>query len=386
MMTSFTCVLALLCLFYVAGLLWLRRGAQRARRATPSASTPNELPAVTVIVCARNEETRLPRLLAALARQNYPCKKLEICLLDDRSSDRTSALLREFVAQHAHARYFRIDDVQPNFAPKKRAIAHAIRHSVGEILVLTDADGMPGPDWVAEVARQFENDVAMVCGYSPYHPRASLRQKILALEYFSQAAVAAGSIGAGRPLTCIGSNLAYRRSAYLAIGGFTGIAHWISGDDDLLLHKMHEHRAGRIKFVAHAAAHVPVSPPNSWQEFKAQRTRYASKSRHYKPGVTLALGAVYLLNLLLCVGMLAVFLGGKEVFAAALGAGLIKAGFEFFYLKKTAQWFGEEELLRHFCLAALVHPFYIVYFATRAQFAKFTWRGEAFAAKAKSSD
>lgn len=380
---AFFSLLALLCFFYIMALLWLRRGVLHARRATEFHFKPSELPSATVIVCARNEETRLPRLLRTLAQQIYPSAKLEICLVDERSTDRTSELLAAFAAQETRAKIFRIEDTQPDFAPKKRAIDHAIRHSAGEILVLTDADGMPGPDWVTEMVQQFEHDVAMVCGYSPYHPRTSLWQKILALEYFSQAAIAAGSIGAGRPLTCTGSNLAYRRSAYLAIHGFEGIAHWISGDDDLLLHKMHERRVGRIKFVAHAATHVPVSPPNSWQEFKAQRTRYASKGRYYKLNVTLALVAVYLLNLLLCIGVLALFLGGKKIFAAALGLGFIKAGFEFFYLKKTAQWFGEEKLLRYFFLAALVHPFYVVYFSTRAQFAKFTWRGDEFAAKVR---
>ena len=338
-------------------------------------------PTATIIICARNEENNLPNLLPALARQIYPPDKLEICLVDDRSSDRTSALLSAFAAEHAHAHYFRITDTQPNFAPKKRALTHAIQCSRGDILVLTDADGVPGPNWVAEIVRAFDRDTAMVCGYSPYHPRTSLWQNILALEYFSLAAVAAGSIGAGRPLTCTGSNLAYRRAAFAAVNGFAGIAHWISGDDDLLLHKMHEQRAGAIKFVAHTATHVPVSPPRSWQELQAQRTRYASKGRHYKPQVTLALAAVYVLNLFLCGGLLAIVAGAIKVFFIALACGGFKAVFEFLYLKKAAHWFAEERLLRYFPFAALLHPFYIVYFSTRAQFAGFSWRGEKFSAR-----
>ncbi|MEK7729276.1 MAG: glycosyltransferase, partial [candidate division KSB1 bacterium] len=338
-----------------------------------------------IIVCARNEEENLLRLLPALAQQNYPLDKLEICLVDDRSTDRTRALLQAFVTEHSHAKYFRIEDTRADFAPKKRALDNAIRHSTGEIIVLTDADGVPGPNWVAEIVTQFEDGVAMVCGYSPYHPRANLWQNILALEYFSLAAVAAGSIGAERPLTCTGSNLAYRRSAYFAINGFEGIAHWISGDDDLLLHKMHEQRVGQIKFVAHAAAHVPVHPPRSWKELQARRTRYASKGRHYKLGVSLALAAVYLLNLFLCGGILAASFGEMKIFFFTVVCGLSKAGFEFFYLKQAAQWFGEEDVLRYFPLAALVHPFYVVYFSTRAQFAGFSWRGEAFAARANNA-
>lgn len=377
----FVYVLTLLTFFYIAGLLWLRRGLGQA---CLQKKREHIFPTATIIICARNEENNLPNLLPTLAQQTYPTDKLEICLVDDRSSDRTSALLSAFAAEHAHARYFRITDTQPDFAPKKRALAHAIRHSRGEIIVLTDADGVPGPDWVKEIVRAFDRDTAMVCGYSPYHPRTSSWQNILALEYFSLAAVAAGSIGAGRPLTCTGSNLAYRRAAFAAVNGFAGIAHWISGDDDLLLHKMHEQRAGAIKFVAHAAAQVPVSPPRSWQELQAQRTRYASKGRHYKLQVTLALAAVYVLNLFLCGGILAAVLGERNMFLSTLACGGFKAVFEFFYLKKAAHWFAEERLLRYFPFAALLHPFYIVYFSTRAQFAGFSWRGEKFAARTEN--
>lgn len=374
---------ALLTLFYIIGLLWLRHGLQRARSQTELARTAVACPTVTVIVSARNEEKSLPHLLTALARQNYPADKLEICLVDDRSSDGTGALLAEFAAQHAHVKIFRMTDVRADFAPKKRALDHAIRNSSGEVIVLTDADGVPGPNWVAEAARQFDAGTVMLCGYSPYQPRTSLLQKILALEYFSLAAVSAGSIGAGHPLTCTGSNFSYRRSAYFAINGFAGIAHWISGDDDLFLHKMHGHRAGQIKYAGHPAVQVPVRPPDSWKDFQAQRTRYASKGRHYKLNVTLALAAIYALNLFLCAGTLAVFVGGIKIFLVTMMCGLLKAGFEFFYLKKAAQWFGEKSLLRYFPLAALVHPFYIVYFSTRAQFVKFVWRGEEFAARAR---
>lgn len=380
-MPFFLSLLSLLTLFYILGLLWLKRGLQRARAAATHAQ--NHLPSVTLIVCARNEAENLPRLLAALSRQNYPAEKLEICLVDDRSTDGTRALLEAFVEKHEHARYFRIKDVRADFAPKKRALDHAIRHSSGELIVLTDADGEPGPEWIAEMARQFDNGVAMICGYSPYHPRTDLWQNVLALEYFSLAAVAAGSIGAGRPLTCTGSNLAYRRSAYVAINGFAEIAHWVSGDDDLLLHKMHEQCAGEIRFAAHAAAHVPVRPPESWPAFQAQRTRYASKGRHYKLGVTLALAAVYALNVMLCAGLLALAAGEIKIFLVTLACGCLKASFEFVYLKKAAAWFDEKNALRYFPLAALLHPFYIVYFSTRAQFAGFSWRGEKFAAKVR---
>ncbi len=385
MLVAAIVVLAFLTFGYVCALLWLTQGLHAAQRlhrdehAHCRQFSPAPLPLVTVIVCARNEAAHLPQLLADLSRQDYPAARLEIFLIDDRSSDHTGALMADFAARHPNAHYLRMHDTRPDFAPKKRALDHAIRRAHGEIILLTDADARMGSQWVAQMAGQFQPGVVMVCGYSPYFPRTTLLQKILALEYFSLAAVAAGSIGAGRPLTCTGSNFAYRRTAYLAIDGFAGIAHFVSGDDDLLLHKMHDHRLGRIRYAGHPEIQTTVRPPASWQEFQSQRTRYASKGRHYRIHVTLGLAAVYLLNLLLIAGLLSILFGKTELFAASLGCGLVKAGFEFSFLRRAAAWFKEERLLKYFLPAALLHPFYVVYFATRAPFAKFTWRGQSFA-------
>jgi cellulose synthase/poly-beta-1,6-N-acetylglucosamine synthase-like glycosyltransferase len=375
-------VVAILTFGYLVILFWLGRGLCRLENLSQNQN--NALPTVSLIICAKNEENRLPQLLQAIARQKYPADKLEIYLVDDRSTDRTGEIIEEFAALRSDVIPLRIDDTLPDFAPKKRAIDTAIRCTSGEIILLTDADSTPGPRWVHEMAAAFTPNVVVVCGYSPYVPRHSLWQKILALEYFSHAAVAAGGIGAGRPLTCTGSNMAYRREAYWRIGGFGGIAHWISGDDDLLLHKMHRAGIGKISYAAHPAAHAPVRPPQNWSAFKSQRTRYASKSLHYEPSLTLSLVLVYLLNLFICAGLLSAVFGWWKLFIATLIIVTLKAACEYFYLQRAARLFEEKRLLRIFPLAALLHPFYIVLFATLGQFAKFRWRGDQFMAKKSS--
>jgi cellulose synthase/poly-beta-1,6-N-acetylglucosamine synthase-like glycosyltransferase len=386
MLLVLSIILALLTLFYLGILCWLWLGVKQfSLTEKPSTNRDENFPTVSLIVCARNEERRLPRLLRALERQQYPRDKLEICLVDDRSDDRTGDLMENFASLHPNVIHLRIDDTVPDFAPKKRAIDTAIRHTTGEVILLTDSDAVPGPLWIHEIAAAFTPDTAMVCGYSPYFPRRSFLQKMLALEYFSHAAVAAGGIGAGRPLTCVGSNLAYRRDAYLGIGGFDGIAHWISGDDDLLLHKMHRAGIGEIRYVAQPESHAPVRPPRSWREFKSQRTRYASKGLHYQFAMTFSLVLVFLLNLLLCAGLLTAFFGWWEFFIPAVAFGLLKAAGEYLYLRWAATLFAVEKLLPVFPLAALLHPFYVVFFAMRGQFAKFNWRGDNFAAQQKST-
>lgn len=387
MVNTIQSLLTILSIAYVVVVLWLtislaktHRFSIRRRQERPRADA-SKLPSVSLIVVARNEEASLPHLLAALAALDYPAERLEFCVVDERSTDSTRELLEQFCAQQPNASCLSMTEALPHFAPKKRAIDAAIRATSGEIILLTDADARPGPRWVREVVKHFAPGVVMVCGYSPYYPRNTAFENMLALEYFSLAAVSAATIGINRPMTCTGSNFAYRRSAYVAAGGFEGIAHYVSGDDDLFLHKMHRTRLGRIAYAGHGGVQAPVRAPASWYEFQAQRTRYASKGAHYEWQAALPLVAVYLLNLLLGVGLLSIFLGATKLFAFTVLCGTLKASSEYFFLKRAARWFCERPLLRWFIPAALLHPFYIVYFSTRAPFVKFTWRGQEYAAR-----
>jgi cellulose synthase/poly-beta-1,6-N-acetylglucosamine synthase-like glycosyltransferase len=219
----------------------------------------------------------------------------------------------------------------------------------------------------------------MVCGHSPYHPRQTFLQKILALDFFSLAAVSAAGIGIDMPLTCTGGNLAYRRRAYYAIGGFEKIASFVSGDDDLLLHEMHRHKPGKILYLTEPAAAVPTAPPASWRQFFWQRIRFASKGMHYKSRMTVGLVAAYVMNFLLAAGPLAaVVLGKWNLLGSLLALWSAKAVIELLFLQRAAQLFGENRLLRYFFIASILHPFYITVFGALGQFMSFRWKGERF--------
>jgi cellulose synthase/poly-beta-1,6-N-acetylglucosamine synthase-like glycosyltransferase len=307
---------------------------------------------------------------------------LEFCIIDDRSSDSTFAHIEAFAQELPNVKPLRITGTVPHVAPKKRAIDLGIRRSSGEIILVTDADTRPGENWVRSFATRFSDDVAMICGYSPYHPRRNFWQKVLALEYFSLAAVSAAGIGIGMPLTCTGSNIAYRRRAYYAIGGFEKIASFISGDDDLLLHEMHQRGAGRILYLPQPAAAAKTRPPESWQQFFWQRIRFASKGRHYKAKMTAGLVAVYVMNVLLGGGLLAALaLGQWPLLGGILAVWTAKASIELIFLKRAAGLFGEKRLLRHFPVSSLMHPFYIILFGVLGQFMSFRWKGERYRRK-----
>ena len=83
---------ALGCMTLGGGFLLLRevRAAKRVPRLTPLPPDP-VLPPVAVLIPARDEARRIPRLLNGLAAQTHPC--FEVVVLDDHSTDATASVV-----------------------------------------------------------------------------------------------------------------------------------------------------------------------------------------------------------------------------------------------------------------------------------------------------
>jgi cellulose synthase/poly-beta-1,6-N-acetylglucosamine synthase-like glycosyltransferase len=130
-----------------AGLARLR--PRRARR------DDDELPAVTLIVAAFNEEDVIARRIEDLRSLDYPSDKLELVVTSDGSSDRTEEL-----AEAAGARVVR----NPR-GGKVAAQDHAVRTSRAEIVAFSDANSTWAPDALRKLIRAFADpEVAYVCG------------------------------------------------------------------------------------------------------------------------------------------------------------------------------------------------------------------------------
>src|SRR5690606_14033439 len=100
-------------------------------------------PSVTVLVPAHNEEGVLPGCLAAMADLEYPRDRLDVLVIDDRSTDRTGELARSLAARDGR---FRTLHRKPAARPgKAAAVADGTILSTSDVLVLFDADYLPPP-------------------------------------------------------------------------------------------------------------------------------------------------------------------------------------------------------------------------------------------------
>ncbi len=99
---------------------------------------PERWPSVSVLVPARNEEQTLADAVRRLCEVDYP--KLEIILVDDRSTDRTGEIVQRLARQDARIRALRIENLPAGWLGKVHALHRGVEISRGEWLLFTDAD------------------------------------------------------------------------------------------------------------------------------------------------------------------------------------------------------------------------------------------------------
>lgn len=139
-------------------------------------------PSVTVLIPAHNEESVLPGCLTAMAELEYPRDKLEILVIDDRSTDRTGEIARSFAAGDGRFRALhREAAAQPG---KAAAVAEGTMLSASEFLVLFDADYLPPPGLLKELVAPFADPgVGATMGrVVPANCDANLLTRLLDLE------------------------------------------------------------------------------------------------------------------------------------------------------------------------------------------------------------
>jgi len=216
-----------------------------------------------------------------------------------------------------------------------------------------------GPDWITSIVSLYEQENCQLIS-SPvgYHQEKSLAEKIQTVEFELLIAAGAACIQNKFPNTCNGANLAYSRAAFYAVGGFKGIDDLASGDDELLLHKMHKQFPGGLRFLKEPRAIVYTEAKNSLRAFFQQRKRWASKSVKYADKrMVLLVSLIYLFNLFVFIqaGLLFFTLANLNLFVVLIGVKLFLDGTLIF---QSLSFFKKRRLL---FLLPLVEIFYVIY-------------------------
>jgi cellulose synthase/poly-beta-1,6-N-acetylglucosamine synthase-like glycosyltransferase len=283
---------------------------------TETTPDPNQIPStfISVVVCFRNEEKNLARLIQGLAEQNYPTNLFEIILYDDESDDQSLAIISNTTSRFPNHQIIcrKLNSEDNCGSAKKRAIMHAVLESRAALIAITDADCMPARGWLNSMSQIYEQKQAvMIAGPVTLFSRKSLLSYLQQIEMLALGAVTAGAIGNKRPIMCNAANMAFDRETFLSINPYHNNLHIPGGDDVFLLHRMSEQYRKQIKFIAHPDALVQTEGQESLKSYLQQRIRWAAKTKSYQhiPSVLLAI-IVFLVNLILLCSPLYIVVGG----------------------------------------------------------------------------
>ena len=312
---------------------------------------------VSVLVPVRNEEKHIANLVQDLIAQNYPIALFNIIIIDDHSTDQTAAIVRSF--SNSNLRLLQLSIEKPINSYKKRAIATAIAECDSELIITTDGDCRMGPDWIASIVSMYEQErCQLISSPVAYHQEKSLAEKIQTVEFELLIAAGAACIQNKFPNTCNGANLAYTRAAYHAVGGFKGIDDLASGDDELLLHKIHKQFPNGLRFLKESSAIVYTEAKGTLRSFYQQRKRWASKSVKYADKrMVLLVSIIYFFHLVIFiqVGLLFFTTANLAMFVILIG---VKTGLDAILIFQSLSFFKKRRLL---FLLPLVEIFYVIY-------------------------
>ncbi len=184
--------------------------------------------AVSVVIPARDEERRLPALLASLASQRP--RPDEVVVVDDGSTDATAEVARAWGARVVTA-----SPPPPGWAGKPWALVTGVEATGGEWLVLLDADCRLAPGGLAVVLAEAER-LGGLLSVEPYHEIPRLGERLAAFcNLTAMMGAGAFSVTGGRrsARVAFGPCLVTARADYLASGGH-GVAPGAVLDDAAL--------------------------------------------------------------------------------------------------------------------------------------------------------
>jgi glycosyltransferase involved in cell wall biosynthesis len=201
------------------------------------ASTNASLPKVSVIIPARNEERGIEAALHSVLMLDYP--NYELIVLNDRSEDRTGAILDQIAQIHPALQVVHIHTLPDGWLGKNHALWQGAAMASGELLLFTDADVVFEPSSLRRAVHFMQNQsldhLAAMPGLISKNMDLSLFMGTFSVFFCMYSKPWNARKKHSKNFIGIGAFNLIRKSVYEAIGTHQSIA--MRPDDDMKLGK-----------------------------------------------------------------------------------------------------------------------------------------------------
>ncbi len=178
------------------------------------------LPSVSILVAAKNEESVIGKLVKNLCSLEYPNGQYEVWIIDDHSTDKTPQLLAELAQEYKQLKVLRRSAQATG--GKSGALNQVLPLTKGEFVAVFDADAQVAPDLLLQVIPLFQHETvgavqvrkAIANAKENFWTKGQMSEMALDT-WFQQQRTAIGGIGELR-----GNGQFVRRTALESCGGW----------------------------------------------------------------------------------------------------------------------------------------------------------------------
>jgi cellulose synthase/poly-beta-1,6-N-acetylglucosamine synthase-like glycosyltransferase len=311
-----------------------------------------DLPSVSIIVAARNEENDILECIQSLDKLEFPEEKIEIILVDDNSTDRTGEIIDEFISDKPKFKKVRSEKSRGDLKGKTLAIANGIEYSVNEIIMTTDADCSVSSTWAKTLASYYVDEkIALVNGMTNQYD-VNVFSGIQSIDFILLLSAASGTMNLGRPMSCIGNNMSYRKSAYDEVGGYEGLGFSVTEDYRLLM-AINNLKKYKTIYPVDKKSLVTSKACSSVKELYQQKKRWSVGGLDSESTGIALIAVSFLTNLMMILSLF--FFSSKVV--PLIGFKII---IDYFYIAPVHQRLGLKLKITKFLLFEIYYSLYVV--------------------------
>ena len=229
-------------------------------------------PLCTVLVCARDEERNIEHCLKSLAAIDYPKDRLEVLIVDDKSTDATPKILEAWKEKMPNLTVLRTGEEIMHLRGKVNALTQGMDVAKGEFVMITDADSRVKPNWVKEYVKYYDENTGMVASVTLLDVKHTL-DGIQSVDWSYLLGLAMASANINVPLSVIGNNISVRRAAYEDVGGYREIPFSVT-EDFALFQAIWKKEPWKVRFPLHRDLLVMSEPCPNFKAWWRQKHRW----------------------------------------------------------------------------------------------------------------
>lgn len=332
---------------------------------------------VSVIIPIRNESHNIAKLILQLNEQDYPRDRFEVIVVDDNSEDNSGAIVQSLSSRVDYKLIYLLSSERKG---KKAAITKGVNHSNYEIILTTDGDCQIGKSWIKSHASSYiDKDVMMLAG-PVIMVGNGLFSYLQSIEFASLTGVAMATLRAGKPLTCNGANMSYRKEEFLEVNGYEGNEHIASGDDEFLLQKIGKRHSEGIYFLKNTLSIVKTPAKETLVQLLNQRLRWSSKWKYHESLFPKLIAIFFFLDLVIYFILTLVLLVSDARIELMLAAVLSRLAIESLFILFVVRFY-QLNVVKSMLVGSILHiiyPVFVAFLGIASIFGSYSWKGRKY--------